>query len=100
MRPSPEAQSELGSPRRLFTRLRRAFESSLRRLDAKVGFVGRRGVGATAARRAAGATAHDNGARLVSCGCSGVAAEVEVEIPGRARARARAEVDFSRARAP
>jgi secretion/DNA translocation related TadE-like protein len=58
------------------------------------------GHGATAARRTADAAAHENGARLVSCRCSGVAAEVEIEITGRARARARAEVDFSRARVP
>jgi secretion/DNA translocation related TadE-like protein len=55
---------------------------------------------ATAAWRTADSTAHENGARLVSCRCSGVTAEVEIEIPGRARARARAEVDFSRALGP
>jgi secretion/DNA translocation related TadE-like protein len=47
--------------------------------------------------RAARVAAADNGARLLSCACEGISAEVVVEI-GRARASARAEVD-SRGRA-
>jgi len=58
------------------------------------------GRGDRAARRTADSTAHENGARLVRCDCSGTAAEVEVEVAGRARARARAEVDFSRSPVP
>ena len=45
----------------------------------------------TDAARAARAAAVDNGARLVSCSCAGVAAEVVVEI-GRAHGHARAEL--------
>jgi hypothetical protein len=51
-----------------------------------------------AAARTASSTAHENGARLLTCDCGGSVAEVEVEIRGRARARSRAEVDLSRAR--
>src|SRR5262245_29906146 len=56
------------------------------------------GRGAGSARDAAGATAHENGGRLVHCTCGGTDAEVEDEAAGRihARARARAEVDLSR----
>jgi secretion/DNA translocation related TadE-like protein len=48
---------------------------------------------------AARAAAADNGARLISCRCTGDVAEVTVEIVGdvgRARGHARAEVDLSR----
>ncbi len=58
------------------------------------------GDGSGAARAAADATASSNDARLVSCDCSGIAAEVvvEVDLPawgalfGPARGRAKAEV--------
>ncbi len=58
------------------------------------------GDGAAAARQAAHETAVTNDARLVSCDCSGTAAEVvvEVDVPawgalfGPARGRAKAEV--------
>ena len=52
------------------------------------------------ARGAARAAASANGARLVTCACSGDIAEVAVEISGavgRAHGHARAEVDLSRA---
>jgi len=52
------------------------------------------GRGDRAARRAASHTAGANGARLIRCECSGLAAEVDVEVDSvrTARARARAEV--------
>jgi secretion/DNA translocation related TadE-like protein len=60
--------------------------------------------GESAAEQDAAATARANGARLVSCVCRGLAAEVEVVVePGAAsglvrpaRGYARAEVDLSR----
>jgi secretion/DNA translocation related TadE-like protein len=58
------------------------------------------GHSAAAAADAARVVAADNGARLVTCSCSGDVAEVEVELVGevgRAHGHARAEVDLSRA---
>ncbi len=65
-------------------------------------------LGAFDAREQAEAIAAAHGARLVSCECIGLAAEVVVEVDGPvaaslprpARARARAEVDFSCAFGP
>jgi secretion/DNA translocation related TadE-like protein len=52
------------------------------------------GRGTGAAQTAARNAASDNGARLVSCACSGSATEVVVRI-GRAHGHARAVVDLS-----
>ena len=52
------------------------------------------GRGADAAEAAARSAASDNGARLVSCACSGSATEVVVRL-GRAHGRTRAVVDLS-----
>ena len=60
-------------------------------------------LGAPDAREQAAEIAAAHGARLVSCDCAGLAAEVVVELdasigaslPRPARAHARAEVDFS-----
>jgi secretion/DNA translocation related TadE-like protein len=65
-------------------------------------------LGASDAREQAAEIAAAHGARLVSCDCEGLAAEVVVELdapiaaslPRPARARARAEVDFSCALGP
>jgi len=52
------------------------------------------GRGAAGARKAAGAAASEDGARLVSCACTGRVTEVVVKL-GRAHGHARAVVDLS-----
>ena len=57
------------------------------------------GLTSRTAAEAARSAASDNGARLVTCACSGDVAEVAVEMVGavgRAHGHARAEVDLSR----